>query len=433
MAVFPEYYKVDRGELTNPDYAGEYDTPLVTKEDYDDLLNQSHQARQNKIAKGEDNYKKLNQVKQQHKPGMIFSSPNLQKRFQDLQESLGINDAAYSAVLNGDPYVMRKLESAYASLSNNAEYWNLYKEDQYYNNFKKEADKIKDPNMKSQAYAAMAAYETGEPDPATGEVLTAYDLNPGHYATLDLEKDIDGGLKNLMVTEEVVEDKGGYQQTVKQSRLDNEKAKQWFEVYMSNPAVQRNLISKGLGLIGKDESGKKDFQLNENGQAWMNNILGSKITPIRDVQGIKFNTKVYNESGSKSGGFILDDIAKSSTTTDQVIEKQGDQNVRVDKITFDQDLFYKQLNIKMKDPVFRQKMLDQGFIDDAGNFTESVNTALDVYFKKLNKKEIKGHKNAPQPKTGSGKGRGGGAKKETPIEYPHEKALKKKPMTAKDL
>lgn len=422
MAYFPEYHNVDRGTLTNPEYIGDYEVPLVTKEDYEDLLKASEQARQQKVTKAEDTYKKLNNVKDQNKPGVVFSSPNLQKRFKDLQESFGINDAAYSAALNGDPYIMRKLESAYSSLSNSAEYWNMYKEDQYYKGFKKQIDDIKDPAMKSQAYASMVAYETGEPDPVTGKVLTAYDLNPGHYLPLDLEKDINEGLKTLMVPKEVTQEKDGYIQTVKQISLDKEKAKEWFTGYLSNPAVQRNLTAKGLGLNHKQEDGSNPFMLNENGQRWMANIIDSKTTPIDDVQSVKFNTKVYNERDSKAGGFILDDLAGASTIKTDYIERQGDQNVHKYKFTLDENLFYDQVNLKMKDPDFRKQMLEQGFIDESNTFTPAFKEALDVYKKKLTREEIKGHKNAPQARASSGGRKGSGSNGAANIKSAFEEA-----------
>ena len=411
MAFYPDYYDVKRGDLTNPDYATDYDIPLVDKEDYDKLIEQSHKVRQDKIAKAEDNYKKINTIKKQDKPGMVFSSPDLQKRYQDLQESMGITDANYSAAINGGSYMMRKLEAAHANLSNSQQYWDIFKEDQMYREFKKNADKIEDPNLKRQAYASMAAFELGEPDPATGKRLQAKDLNLGDYVSVDLEKDISNGLKSLLVPGEVTKDKGGYQEVVKVMKIDKPKATDWFNAYMSTPAIQRNLVARGLGLNSVDETGKSHFALNETGQRWMENLLEVKTTPIEDVQSIKFNTKEFNSMGSKAGGFVLDDLATASTTKQDNIIRQGDQNVLKYNYSFDEDMFYKQVNLKLQDPDFRKKMIDQGFINEKGDFTDSFKNVVDVYKKKGSREEVKSYKNAPSPRSsskGGGKGSGDG-------------------------
>ncbi|HNG68538.1 MAG TPA: hypothetical protein PLP63_06320 [Saprospiraceae bacterium] len=402
MAVYPELYKVERGQIDSPDYAGEYKIPLIDKEDYDELLKASHKVREDRVAKSENLFKELNNMKLQ--PKAMFSSPDLQVEAMNLQKLHGIDDANVSAAMNGGPYMMRRLEANYYNYANDAKYADLVRQETAFQQFKKEADKIKDPNFRKQAYASINAFMSGEPDPITGKKISAYDLNIGDFAAMDLEKDISNGLEPLKTTTNVTEERDGYIQTYPKTSIDSKKAQEFIDVYTSNPAVQRNLAARGLGLVN-GENGK--FELNENGMTWIKNIVDSKSQPTQGKAGIRFNTKTYNDHlKNVDTGLVTDDIAKGSGKVSETLTKEGDQNVRREKTVFDEQLFRDSVALKLKDPAFRKQMIDQGLMKEDGTYTEEFDKAISVYKRKGEGEKIKQYKNAPKATTS---GRSGGS------------------------
>lgn len=403
MAVYPELYKVDRGQIDSPEYAGEYKIPLIDKEDYDELLKASHKAREDRINKAENTFKELNNMKLH--PKDMFSSPDLQAEADNLRKMHGIDDANVSAAMNGGPYMMRRLEANYYNYANDAKYADLVRQESAFQHFKKEADKIKDPNFRKQAYASINAFMAGEPDPVTGKKLTAYDMNIGDYTTMDLEKDIANGLEPLKVTTNVTEEKDGYIQTYPKTTIDPAKSAAFIDVYTSNPAVQMNLTARGLGYVD-GETGK--FTINENGMTWIKNIVDSKSQPTIGKAGIRYNTKTYNEHLTHvNTGMVTDDIAKGSGKISETLTKEGDQNVRREKTVFDEQLFRDSVALKLKDPEFRKQMIAQGLMKEDGTYTEEFDKVISVYKRKGEGEKIKQYKNAPKA-TAGGKGGGSG-------------------------
>lgn len=403
MAVYPELYKVERGQIDSPEYAGEYKIPLIDKEDYDELLKASHKVREDRVAKSENLFKELNNMKLQ--PKAMFSSPDLQAEALNLQKLHGVDDANISAAMNGGPYMMRRLESNYYNYANDAKYADLVRQETAFQYFKKEADKIKDPNFRKQAYASINAFMSGEPDPITGKKVSAYDLNIGDFAAMDLEKDITNGLEPLKTTTNVTEERDGYIQTYPKTSIDSKKAQEFINVYTSNPAVQRNLAARGLGLVN-GETGQ--FELNENGMTWIKNIVDSKSQPTQGKTGIKFNTKGYNDHlKNVDTGLVTDDIAKGSGKTSETLTKEGNQNVRREKTVFDEQLFRDSVSLKLNDPAFRKQMIDQGLMKEDGTYTEEFDKVISVYKRKGEGEKIKQYKNAPKATSGRSGGSNG--------------------------
>lgn len=397
MAVYPDFYNVKRGQIDSPEYAGEYKIPLIDKEDYGELLKASQKARQDKIAKSEDLFKELNNMKLQ--PKSVFSNPDMQAEAMNLQKQYQIDDANISAALNGGPYMIRKLESNYYNFANDAKYVDLLRQENAFQQFKKEVDKIKDPNFKKQAYASINAFYAGEPDPVTGKKMKAYDLNVGDYAPIDLEKDISSGLDALKVTTNVTEEREGMIQTFPKTSIDSKKAKDFINIYTANPAVQRNLAARGLGLVN-GETGQ--FELNENGMLWIKNIVDSKSQETVGKGSTRFTTKTYNEMKTRpSTGMVTDDIAKGSILSEEQLRREGDQNVNRKINKFDEEIFRTNVNLKLKDPTFRKQMIDQGLMKEDGTFTEEYNKVIEVYKKKGTGEEIKQYKNAPKASSSS--------------------------------
>lgn len=395
MPFYPDLHEVTRGNISKPDYAGDYKIPLLDSNDFDKLVQASHTARQEKIQKGEDSFKELQKLQtNSNKNFGFFTLPSLIQENNRLLDAQGINDANYTAAANGDPYIMRKLQSGMMKHSNSVEFQKLAAEQNYFNGFVKEAEKIKDPNFKAQAYASISSAIAGEPDPATGVVMKATDFNIGHFAPMDLDKSIGDGLEALKTKNEVITDKGGLQAVEQKSILDGKAAEDFINAYTKNPAVQRNLIARGLGLNQPD-----GFHLNEDGQAWIKNIVDAKTNSINDVKSIKFNTKEYNTSGSRVGsGLLLDDIANNNIRFEDVNVPNGNQIERKRKYRFDGDNFMKEIGLKLSDPIFRKRLVDEGYMKEDGTFTDKMKEARDLYDNRAKHEEIKATKN--QPKAG---------------------------------
>lgn len=398
--TYPNFYDVKRGEITSPEYAGEYSVPLIEREDYADLVKLSHAARQEKIKNGEDTFKQLSQQKPNNSGFGFLTLPDLIDQNNKLLDYNGVNDAAYASAINGDTVAMKNLQKGMLQHSRSPEFLNIASQQQYFNEFSKQAEKIKDPNLKSQAFASIAAALTGEPDPTTGMVMKAKDFNIGHFAPMDLDKSIGDGLNALKTKNEQVVPGDGLHTVEEKSVINPEAGQQFIDAFTSNPAVQRNLTARGLGMTHVNGD-KIEFELNEKGQKWIENILEAQTKPTTDIKSIKFNTKEFNTKGTRiNQGLILDDLANASILTSDKNSTEGNQIVRRREHTFDEDLYRKNVGLKMTtDPAFRKAMLDQGFISEDGSFTKTFNETIDIYKKKSTKSEIEASKN--MPKSGS--------------------------------
>ena len=397
MPFYPDLHDVTRGNIGKPEYAGEYKIPLLDTNDFDKLVQASHTARQEKIKTGEDNFKELQKLQPNNKNFGFFTLPSLIEENNRLLDAQGVNDANYNAAANGDPFIMRKLQAGMMKHSNSIEFQKLAAQQSYFNQFSKDAEKITDPNLKNQAFASIAAAMAGEPDPATGVIMKPTDFNIGNFAPMNLEKSLADGLEALKVKNEVVTDRGGFQAVELKSTLPSKAAEEFITAYTKNPAVQRNLTARGFGLNQPD-----GFHLNESGQAWIKNILDAQTNSTNDVKSIKFNTKEYNTQGTRiDAGLLLDDLANASIISVDENVQNGNQIERRRNYKFDGDAFMKGIGLKLSDPVFRKKLVEDGYMKEDGTYTDKMKEAREYYENKANHSEIKATKNVPKASSSS--------------------------------
>ena len=410
MPIYPNFYDTQRGDIGKPEYAGDYSIPLLERQDYEQLTKMSHDARAQKIKDGENTFKNLNNLKGTKNNFGFFTLPSLIAENDKLLEAKGINDANYNAAINGDPFMMRKLQAGMLNHGNSVEFLNLASQQQYFNDFTKQAATIKDPNFKSQAYASIAAAIAGEPDPTTGKIMKPTDFNIGQFQPMDLEKSIKAGLDELTIKNEKVTDHDGFQTIDKESVLPDDKVAEFVTRYTSNPAVQRNLTARGLGMNQVDANGNSTFVPNENGKKWISDIIDTHKKSTTDIQSLKFNTKEFNTKGGRYSGGILDSIANQSIISEDTLTTEGNQVVRRTNHRFDTESFRHAVKREMVvNPELRKRILDSKLIDENGEFTDAFKEVEAEYVKKGNYSHINSSKNLPRASVGS-KGVDGGAK-----------------------
>jgi hypothetical protein len=402
MPFYPDLHDVSRGNIGKPEYAGEYKIPLLDTNDFDKLVQASHTARQDKIKRGEDSFKELQKLQPNGKNFGFFTLPSLIEENNRLLDAQGVNDANYNAAANGDPFIMRKLQAGMMKHSNSIEFQKLAAQQSYFNQFAKDAEKITDPNLKNQAFASIAAAMAGEPDPATEVIMKPTDFNIGNFAPMDLEKSLSDGLAAIKVKNESVNDLGGMQAIELKSTLDPTAAKEFITAYTKNPAVQRNLAARGYGLNHPD-----GFHLNEDGQAWIKNILDAQTKSVNDVKSIRFNTKEFNTQGSRvDAGLPLDDIANTSIDAVPGLVQHGNQMAREMNYSFNEDTFMKGIGLKLSDPVFRKKLVDDGYMKEDGTYTDKMKQAREYYSQQLKDHKILSTKNIPKASSSSSAAKG---------------------------
>ena len=399
----PGYYDVKRGDISDANFEGSYEIPLAKFDNFEQLVDTDIKSRQKQIEDAEKNYESLNKVKAAKT--IDFGSPELNQRYQELLTKHQLDDKSHKAALNGNPYLMRKMQMDYATMANTSQFRDLMMEKTQAEQFEKEALKIKDPYMKKMALASVYAYKTGGSDPVLNKKVKASDLNLADYVPMDIEKSFTDGFGKMISYKEEIRDQDGYKVQVKVPVVDPAAAQKYAEAYSNSPAVQRNMIARGLGEMVPDETGVSKFHLNEYGQNMFKLMMDSKLKG-EDIQALRYNTKTYNEMQTNvSTGMITDDIAKMSITSSDGIDREGGLNVVRRNNQFNDKVFDTNFELRMINPEFKAKAKEQGLIDENGNKTTIYDQVKETYKNTLSNSKIVNSKNIPS----ASKGRSGGS------------------------